>query len=83
MKSTLKFTGRMLLRGLGQKFAKRLIKNYRGDSKSTFSRYLTLSRFLNLFYDLLFYTYNIFSGGDNLFMIGPWKEVLRFICAES
>ncbi|QER42717.1 type III-A CRISPR-associated protein Cas10/Csm1 [Thermodesulfobacterium sp. TA1] len=62
---------------------------YRGlpESKRTFSRYLTLSRMLNLFfayylpylcqtqYKLI---YNVFSGGDDLFFIGPWKECYAF-----
>ncbi|MEN3039367.1 MAG: type III-A CRISPR-associated protein Cas10/Csm1 [Candidatus Kryptonium sp.] len=63
---------------------------YKGirPEKRTFARYLTISRQLNLFF--AYYLpykclidrkniYNVFSGGDDLFVIGPWKEALEYI----
>lgn len=55
--------------------------------KQTFSRYLALSRGLDLFFS--YYVpylcqrtfrgiYNVFTGGDDLFVVGPWDEVLCF-----
>jgi CRISPR-associated protein Csm1 len=57
-------------------------------SKRTFTRYLALSRMLNLFFS--FYLpylcqtkfkniYNVFCGGDDLFVVGPWEESYNFI----
>jgi CRISPR-associated protein Csm1 len=57
-------------------------------SKRTFTRYLALSRMLNLFF--AFYlpylcqtkfknVYNVFCGGDDLFVVGPWEESYNFI----
>jgi len=57
-------------------------------SKRTFTRYLALSRMLNLFF--AFYLpylcqtkfkniYNVFCGGDDLFVVGPWEESYNFI----
>jgi len=57
------------------------------EEKRTFSRYLTLSRMLNLFFSYyLPYLckekfpdiYNVFCGGDDLFVIGPWQQCLDF-----
>ncbi|MDL1957529.1 MAG: type III-A CRISPR-associated protein Cas10/Csm1 [Candidatus Desulfofervidus auxilii] len=62
---------------------------YRGfrETKRTFSRYLSLSRMLNFFF--AYYLpylcqkdfkniYNVFCGGDDLFIIGPWYECYKF-----
>jgi len=55
--------------------------------KRTFSRYTTLSRQLNLFFTLYLpylckkefkNIYTIFAGGDDLFLIGPWNEMIEF-----
>lgn len=57
------------------------------ESKRTFSRFLALSRMLNLFF--AYYLpylckksfkniYNVFCGGDDLFVIGPWKDCYEF-----
>jgi len=55
--------------------------------KRTFSRYTTLSRQLNLFFTLYLpylckkefkNIYTIFAGGDDLFLIGPWNEMVEF-----
>lgn len=57
------------------------------DEKRTFSRYTTLSRQLNLFFTLYLpylcktefkNIYTIFAGGDDLFLIGPWNEMIEF-----
>jgi len=57
-------------------------------SKRTFTRYLALSRMLNLFFaSYLPYLcqtkfkniYNVFCGGDDLFVVGPWEESYNFI----
>lgn len=59
-----------------------------GLKNMSISRYVTLSRMLNTFFTLYvkhllekkysnFYT--VFSGGDDLFLIAPWDEVLHFI----
>ncbi|MGC8937608.1 MAG: type III-A CRISPR-associated protein Cas10/Csm1 [Thermodesulfovibrio sp.] len=67
---------------LGTIFAKGL-----RPEKRTFSRYATLSRQLNLFFTLYLpylcktefkNIYTIFAGGDDLFLIAPWKEIIRF-----
>ncbi|HAA83653.1 MULTISPECIES: type III-A CRISPR-associated protein Cas10/Csm1 [Thermodesulfobacterium] len=57
--------------------------------KRTLSRYIAISRQLNLFF--AYYLpwicltkssykeiYNVFAGGDDLFIIGPWNTVLNF-----
>lgn len=71
------------LDNLGYIFA----KGFR-ESKRTFSRYLTLSRFLNLFFAYFLpyycakkhkYIYNVFAGGDDLFVVGPWRQTITFI----
>lgn len=55
--------------------------------KRTFSRYTALSRQLNLFFTLYIpylcktefkNIYTLFAGGDDLFLIGPWSEILSF-----
>ncbi len=55
--------------------------------KRTFSRYATLSRQLNLFFTLYLpyicktefkNIYTIFAGGDDLFLIAPWNEIIKF-----
>lgn len=55
--------------------------------KRTFSRYTTLSRQLNLFFSLYIpylcrtefkSIYTVFTGGDDLFVIGPWTEMFDF-----
>ncbi len=59
-----------------------------GIKNLSISRYVTLSRMLNTFFTLYvrnlletkypnFYT--VFSGGDDLFLIAPWDEVLHFV----
>lgn len=55
--------------------------------KRTFSRYTTLSRQLNLFFTLHIpylcrtkfkQIYTIFAGGDDLFLLGPWTDMISF-----
>ncbi|HDD43810.1 MAG TPA: type III-A CRISPR-associated protein Cas10/Csm1 [Candidatus Desulfofervidus auxilii] len=55
--------------------------------KRTFSRYLVLSRYLDLFFSYYLpylcaqkypSVYNVFTGGDDLFMVGPWNVILEF-----
>ncbi|GLI53997.1 type III-A CRISPR-associated protein Cas10/Csm1 [Thermodesulfovibrio yellowstonii] len=67
---------------LGAIFMKGLRKE-----KRTFSRYTTLSRQLNLFFTLYVpylcrtefkNIYTVFTGGDDLFVIGPWKDTFEF-----
>lgn len=67
---------------LGTIFMKGLRKE-----KRTFSRYTTLSRQLNLFFSLYVpylcrtefsNIYTVFTGGDDLFVIGPWTEIFDF-----
>lgn len=67
---------------LGAIFAKGL-----RPEKRTFSRYATLSRQLNLFFTLYLpylcktefkNIYTIFAGGDDLFLIAPWSEIINF-----
>jgi len=66
---------------LGTIFAKGL-----RPEKRTFSRYTTLSRQINLFFTLYLpylcktefkSIYTIFAGGDDLFLIGPWSEIIK------
>ncbi len=58
------------------------------ENKRTFARYLALSRMLNLFF--AYYLpylcqqtykniYNVFCGGDDLFVLGPWVECYEFV----
>ena len=51
------------------------------------SRYTSLSRMLNLFFsDYLTHLrekefrniYNVYAGGDDLFMLGPWEQTINF-----
>lgn len=57
------------------------------QEKRTFCRYTTLSRQLNLFFTLYLpylcktefkNIYTVFAGGDDLFLIGPWNEMVKF-----
>ncbi|MCX5977787.1 MAG: type III-A CRISPR-associated protein Cas10/Csm1 [Coprothermobacterota bacterium] len=61
----------------------------RGDDKdrSSVSRIATLSRMLDLFFSgwveqllrtRFSYCYAVYSGGDDLFLIGPWDEITGF-----
>ncbi len=52
------------------------------------SRYVTLSRMFNIFFNLVLkdliekkfpYIYTVFSGGDDLFVIAPWNQVIDFL----
>lgn len=54
------------------------------------SRYVTLSRMFNIFFNLVIKDmlqnefpaiYTVFSGGDDLFVIAPWNNVIHFIDA--
>lgn len=67
---------------LGTIFLKGLRKE-----KRTFSRYTAVSRQLNLFFTLYLpylcrtefkNIYTVFVGGDDLFVIGPWSEMISF-----
>ncbi len=58
-----------------------------GD-KISLSRYASLSRMLNFFFSAFINNrlktdcpnlYTIFSGGDDLCLIGPWNEILDFV----
>lgn len=53
----------------------------------TVSRYLTMSRMIDLFFagwvEEILSTefrglYTVFSGGDDLFVVGPWEEIIEF-----
>ncbi|MEW6606110.1 MAG: type III-A CRISPR-associated protein Cas10/Csm1 [bacterium] len=53
----------------------------------TVSRYLTMSRMIDLFFagwvERTISTefrelYTVFSGGDDLFLVGPWEEIIKF-----
>lgn len=60
------------------------------DSRRTFSRYTSLSRLLDFFFkgyinalwnndkDYRRWTYIVYSGGDDLFIVGKWDVTLRF-----
>lgn len=57
------------------------------EEKRTFSRYTALSRQLNLFFTLYLpylcktefkNIYTIFAGGDDLFLVGPWGDMIEF-----
>jgi len=67
-----------------------LFKNGFTGSTRTFSRYSTLSRSLDYFFkgylntiresdpDFLEYTFILYAGGDDLFIVGKWDVTLRF-----
>ncbi|RIV25578.1 type III-A CRISPR-associated protein Cas10/Csm1 [Fibrisoma montanum] len=67
-----------------------LFKNGFSDGKRTFSRYSTLSRSLDYFFkgylnqireqddDFREYTFILYAGGDDLFIVGKWDVTLRF-----
>ncbi|GAB2596408.1 type III-A CRISPR-associated protein Cas10/Csm1 [Spirosoma areae] len=67
-----------------------LFKNGFSTSKRTFSRYSTLSRSLDYFFkgylnkirendsDFRKYTFILYAGGDDLFIVGKWDVILRF-----
>ena len=59
-----------------------------GRSYDTISRLTTMSRMLDLFFsgwvehltrDEFKHCYTIFSGGDDLFLVGPWDEILSLV----
>jgi len=58
-----------------------------GVTKISISRYATLSRMLDFFFSGYInfliktefkYIYTVFSGGDDLCVIGPWTEIIKF-----
>jgi CRISPR-associated protein Csm1 len=67
-----------------------LFKNGFSASKRTFSRYSTLSRSLDYFFkgylnhiresdaDFREYTFILYAGGDDLFIVGKWDVTIRF-----
>lgn len=67
-----------------------LFKNGFSAGKRTFSRYSTLSRSLDYFFkgylnqireseaDFREYTFILYAGGDDLFIVGKWDVTLRF-----
>lgn len=67
-----------------------LFKHGFSTGKRTFSRYSTLSRSLDYFFkgylnqireedsDFREYTFILYSGGDDLFIVGKWDVTLRF-----
>lgn len=67
-----------------------LFKNGFSETKRTFSRYSTLSRSLDYFFkgylnyireqnsDFRNYTFILYAGGDDLFIVGKWDTTLRF-----
>jgi CRISPR-associated protein Csm1 len=59
------------------------------ENKLTISRYLTMSRMLDLFFSGWMYRilhsttnyneiYTVYSGGDDLVLVGPWENVIDF-----
>jgi len=70
---------------LGYIFARGFGKSGDGKSLISVSRLATLSWFLDLFFSEAVKEearkrelYSVFSGGDDLFLIGPWREVVEF-----
>lgn len=59
-----------------------------GIQDLSISRYVTLSRMFNVFFNLVIKDvlqkefpniYTVFSGGDDLFVIAPWNQVIHFV----
>ncbi|MEJ5362118.1 MAG: type III-A CRISPR-associated protein Cas10/Csm1 [Spirochaetota bacterium] len=59
-----------------------------GIQDLSISRYVTLSRMFNVFFNLVIKDvlqkqypniYTVFSGGDDLFVIAPWNQVIEFM----
>jgi CRISPR-associated protein Csm1 len=80
LKSDVDRLGYIFLRG----FARDLDQN----SILSISRYVSLSRMLDFFFTEILKNliktkyrniYSVFSGGDDLFLIGDWKEILEFL----
>ncbi len=64
-----------------------LIFNHGLQRDVTVSRYLTMSRMIDLFFTgwveealSIKYKeiYTVFSGGDDLFLVGPWEKIIEF-----
>ena len=67
-----------------------IFKNGFDPQKRTFSRYSTLSRMLDYFFkgylnrirlsdkEFIDYTFILYAGGDDLFIVGKWDVTLRF-----
>jgi len=73
------------LDNLGYIFARGFVKLKDGVPLLSVSRLATLSWFLDLFFSEVVKEeakkkelYSVFSGGDDLFLIGPWDEVVEF-----
>lgn len=71
---------------LGMLFTIGLVQENEQEKKHTFSHILTLSRLLERFFsgglnqwleEKFRLTYTVFSGGDDLFLIGPWEEIIK------
>jgi CRISPR-associated protein Csm1 len=63
------------------------IKGFRSEQEKVISRITTLSRLLDTFFtgrvdfllrDRFKNTYTVYAGGDDLLVLGPWDEVVRF-----
>jgi CRISPR-associated protein Csm1 len=63
------------------------INGFRSEREKCISRIITLSRMLDSFFtgrlDYLLHAefpdiYTVYSGGDDLLMLGPWEQILRF-----
>ncbi len=70
---------------MGYILAKGYLKLKSGKSILSLSRLLTLSWFLDFFFTEIVKEkaktldiYSVFSGGDDLFLIGPWEKILEF-----
>ena len=61
------------------------LKRSEGKSRNTVSRITTFSRMLDMFFSGFInqlickkynFTYSVFAGGDDLFLIGPWDKII-------
>jgi CRISPR-associated protein Csm1 len=60
-----------------------------GKNTATLSRFAALSRMLDLFFtgylqqrlrDKFPHTYTVYAGGDDLLLIGPWRQMIELAC---
>jgi CRISPR-associated protein Csm1 len=73
---------------LGYIFLRGFAKDLNHNSILSISRYVSLSRMLDFFFTEVLKEkmktryrniYSVFSGGDDLFLIGAWREILEFL----
>jgi CRISPR-associated protein Csm1 len=71
---------------LGMLFTIGLVSGEKDSKPHTLSHIVTLSRMLERFFaggvnhwlkEKYRLTYTVFSGGDDLFLVGPWEEILK------